>query len=66
MSVSAGEIFPALEALDVARIVTNPIGEVMGLGGLGSPLQPTIVVSPNAPNDNDGRPDGTIYVQIAP
>ena len=65
MSVSAGEIFPALEALDVARIVTNPIGEVLGLGGLGSPLQPTIVVSPNAPVNNDGRPDGTIYIQIA-
>lgn len=64
MSVSAGEIFPALEALDVARIVTNPVGEVMGLGGLGSALQPTIVVSPNAPVDDDGRPDGTIYIQI--
>ena len=66
MYVSAGEIFPALEALDVARIVTNPIGQVMGLGGLGSPLQPTIVVLPSAPQDNDGRPDGTIVIVIAP
>lgn len=66
MSVSAGEIFPALEALDVARIVTNPVGEVLGLGGLGPPLQPTIVVLPSAPQDNDGRPDGTIVIVIAP
>lgn len=66
MSVSAGEIFPALEALDVARIVTNPIGQVMGLGGLGSALQPTIVVLSSAPQDDDGRPDGTIAIVIAP
>ena len=66
MSVAAGEIFPALEALDVARIVTNPIGQVMGLGGLGSALQPTIVVLPSAPQDTDGRPDGTVVIVIAP
>ena len=66
MSVQAGEIIGALEALDVARIITNPVGEVMGLGGLGSPLQPTIVVLPSAPQDNDGRPDGTICIIIAP
>ena len=66
MSVQAGEIIGALEALDVARIVTNPIGEVMGLGGLGTALQPTIVVLPSAPQDNDGRPDGTVVIVIAP
>ena len=66
MPVFAGEIFPALEALDVARIVTNPVGEVLGLGGLGSPLQPTIVVLPVQPPDDDGRPDGTIVIVIAP
>jgi len=66
MSVFAGEIFPALEALDVARIVTNPIGEVMGLGGLGSALQPTIVVGSTPPENSDNRPDGTIYIVIAP
>ena len=65
MSVSAGEVLPALEALEVARFQTNPVGEVMGLAGLGPTLQPTIVVSPNAPVDDDGRPDGTIYIQIA-
>lgn len=65
MSVSAGEVLPALEALEVARFQTNPVGEVMGLAGLGAALQPTIVVSPNAPVDDDGRPDGTIYIQIA-
>lgn len=65
MSVAAGEIFPALEALEVARFQTNPKGEVLGLAGLGAPLQPTIVVSKDAPVDNDGRPDGTIYIQIA-
>lgn len=64
MSVSAGEVLPALEALEVARFQTNPVGEVMGLAGLGAPLQPTIVVSPNAPVDDDGRPDGTIWVQV--
>jgi hypothetical protein len=64
MSVQAGEIFPALEALEVARFQTNPMGEVLGLAGLGNPLQPTIVVSPNAPVDDDGRPDGTIWVQV--
>lgn len=65
MSVQAGEIFPALEALEVARFKTNAVGEVLGLAGLTEKLQPTIVVSPNAPVDNDGRPDGTIYIQIA-
>lgn len=66
MSVDAGEIFPALEALEVARFQTNPIGEVLGLAGLGTPLQPTIVVSANAPTDDDGRPDGTVWIQITP
>ena len=65
MSVNAGEIFPALEALEVARFKLNPDGEVLGFSGLGSELQPTIVVSPNAPVNDDGRPDGTIYIQIA-
>lgn len=66
MSVDAGEVLPALEALDVARFKTTPNGrEVLGLAGLGAPLQPTIVVSPNPPVDDDGRPDGTIYLQQA-
>ena len=64
MSAQTGSIFPVLEELDVARFVTNPKNEVMGLGGLGQSLQPTIVVSPNAPVNADGRPDGTIYVQV--
>ena len=34
MSVQAGEVLPALEALEVARFQTNPAGEVMGLAGL--------------------------------
>ena len=67
MSVDAGEVLPALEALDVARFQTTPDGkEVLGLSGLGSPLQPTIVVLPSAPQDDDGRPDGTIAIVIAP
>lgn len=66
MSVDAGEILPALEQLEVARFQTTPNGkEVLGLTGLGAPLQPTIVVSQNAPVDDDGRPDGTLYIQIA-
>ena len=63
MSAEAGTIYPVLEALDVAMYVTNPANEVMGFKGLNS-LQPTIVVSPNAPVNADNRPDGTIYVQI--
>lgn len=66
MSVQAGEILGVLEALEVARFQTNPIGEVLGLAGLGTPLQPTIVVLPSAPQDNDGRPDGTLAIVIAP
>jgi hypothetical protein len=66
MSVNAGEIFPVLEALEVARFKTNPVGEVLGFAGLGSELQPTIVVSPNDPVNDDGRPDGTIYIQVTP
>ena len=50
MSVQAGEILGALEALDVARFQTTPDGrEVLGLAGLGTPLQPTIVVLTSAP-----------------
>lgn len=64
MSVSAGEVLPALEALEVARFQTNPVGEVMGLAGLGAALQPTIVVGSVPPVNADGRPDGTIYVQV--
>jgi len=64
--IGAGEIFPILEALEVARFQLNPKGEVMGFAGLGAALQPTIVVSPNAPVDDDGRPDGTIFLQITP
>jgi hypothetical protein len=66
MSVNAGEIFPALEALEVARFKTNPVGEVLGFSGLGEALQPTIVVSQNPPNNDDGRPDGTIYITVTP
>lgn len=66
MSVDAGEVLPALEALEVARFKLNAVGEVMGFSGLGSELQPTIIVSPNAPVDNDGRPDGTLWIQVTP
>jgi hypothetical protein len=66
MSVNAGEIFPALEALEVARFKLNPVGEVLGFAGLGSELQPTIVVSSNPPQNSDSRPDGTIWIQISP
>ena len=66
MSVDAGEIFPALEALEVGRFKLNPVGEVLGFAGLGAELQPTIVVSPNAPVNDDGRPDGTVWVTVTP
>ena len=67
MSVDAGEVLPALEALDVARFQTTPNGkEVLGLAGLGAALQPAIVVLPSTPVDDDGRPDGTIVIVIAP
>ncbi len=64
--IGAGEIFPVLEALEVARFQLNPDGEVLGFAGLGAALQPTIVVSPNAPQNADSRPDGTIWIQITP
>lgn len=64
--IGAGEIFPVLEALEVARFQLNPDGEVLGFAGLGAALQPTIVVSPNAPVNGDGRPDGTIWIQVTP
>jgi len=63
---SPGEIFNALEALEVARFKLNPVGEILGFAGLGGDLQPTIVVSPNAPQNADNRPDGTVWVQITP
>jgi hypothetical protein len=66
MSVDAGEVLPALEALEVARCKTNAVGEVMGFAGLGEALQPTIIVSPNAPQNDDGRVDGTIWIQVTP
>jgi len=64
--IGAGEVFPVLEALEVARFQLNPDGEVLGFAGLGAALQPTIVVSPNAPVNDDGRPDGTIWIQVTP
>lgn len=67
MSVQAGEILGALEALEVARFqLTNDKKEVLGLTGLGTALQPSIVVLTSAPQDNDGRPDGTLAIIIAP
>lgn len=63
---SPGEIFDALEALEVSRFKLNGVGEVLGLAGLSSGLQPTIVVLDSAPQDDDGRPDGTIAIVIAP
>jgi len=64
--IGAGEVFPVLEALEVARFQLNPDGEVLGFAGLGAALQPTIVVSPNAPVNDDGRPDGSIWIQTVP
>ena len=64
MSASPGEIFDALEALEVARYKLNPVGEVLGFTGLAAALQPTIIVSPNAPVNDDGRPDGTVWLQV--
>lgn len=61
---SPGEIIDALEALEVPRFKLNGVGEVLGLAGLSGGLQPTIVVSPNDPVNNDGRPDGTIWLKV--
>jgi hypothetical protein len=66
MSVQTGDIIGALEDLEVARFKTNNKGEVLGFAGLGEKLQPSIVVSTQAPTDHDGRPDGTVWIQVAP
>lgn len=59
-------IIQDLIANHVARIVYNTSGEPLGIdtAGGGSPLLPMIVTSAAAPLDNDGRPDGTLWVQI--
>lgn len=65
MAFPLGDIFPALEEFDVARYSLSPDKKsIMGFAGLGAQLQPAIIVSKSAPVNADGRPDGTIWVQV--
>lgn len=47
-------------------LVTCSAGRVDAAVNAAAALAPMIVVSSTAPNNNDGRPDGTIYIQTAP
>ena len=47
-------------------LVTCSVGRVDAAVNAAAALAPMIVVSSTAPNNNDGRPDGTIYIQTAP
>ena len=47
-------------------LVTCSAGRVDVAVNAAAALAPMIVVSSAAPNNNDGRPDGTIYIQTAP
>ena len=47
-------------------LVTCSVGRVDAAVNAAAALAPMIVVSSAAPNNNDGRPDGTIYIQTAP
>lgn len=46
-------------------LVTCSVGRVDAAVNAAAALAPMIVVSSAAPNNNDGRPDGTIYIQTA-
>ena len=46
-------------------LVTCSVGRVDTAVNAAAALAPMIVVSSSAPNNNDGRPDGTIYIQTA-
>lgn len=46
-------------------LVTCTAGRVDAAVNAAAALAPMIVVSSAAPNNNDGRPDGTIYIQTA-
>ena len=47
-------------------LLTCSVGRVDAAVNAAAALAPMIVVSSTAPNNNDGRPDGTIYIQTAP
>lgn len=63
MSVGAGEILPALEALEVARFKRSADGkQVLGLVGLDDAIQPLLVNNASVPADADYRPDGAVTI----
>lgn len=47
-------------------LVACSAGRVDAAVNAAAALAPMIVVSSASPNNNDGRPDGTIYIQTAP
>jgi hypothetical protein len=65
----AGSIYPFKAAESAIGPFTSDVTIIMSAGAagasynLGLPLGP-IVMSTDAPSNNDGRPDGTIYIQV--
>lgn len=48
--------------LPLVKVAKDGTGKVIGLIG-SSTAQELLVISSSAPNNNDGRADGTIYIQ---
>jgi len=51
-----------LDGLGVVKAVTNPVTGGVEISSNGVPL---IIIGSTAPSNDDGRPDGTVYIQKA-
>lgn len=60
---------PATSAVDDHAAAANPHAAYMLTANHAAEHEamgiPLIIVSDEAPDDNDGRPDGTIYIQVS-
>ena len=45
------------------RWIVDEEGHVIGVQTANNATARMTIISPEPPNDNDGRPDGTIYIQ---
>ena len=69
--MDTGALYAALNALDMVQVKRKPDGTFDGLRE-GSETLPVVTAQANvvissgtaAPNDADGKPDGSIYFQI--